>query len=599
VREGRAWFLATPCGERFFSLGVNIVDAVVPREGLPPGHVGYDWRRLSYPDLDAWREETRARLRRWGFNTAGGWSLPPAELDMPSIVNLELGRNARFHWFDPFDPATEEAMRRLAKTLTAPYKGDPRRIGYFTDNEVGWWGGALFVFYSEKPASNFTKRRWVELLKAHYRGDFAAFLADFVPPEGVASWDDLLAAERPTHLRAGGRGIDAVGAWTSLVAEHYYAMVARALREADPGALLFGDRLPIYYDQGALRAMARHVDVMAINYNVDAGDGWIAPYFFDAARALTEGKPILVSEWFFAADENRTGNANNGHLMTVATQEERARGAAAATLNLAAVPEIVGLHWFQWADHPAGGRHDGEDYNFGLVDVEGRPYELLTEALAAANRAAPSVHARARPGVEGRDWRVPHAAVRLGDGSLAEWPKPSSLLPEMKPARPGDAVFGEVYAAWDEKGLYLATIGQDYYDIPLFGPVVGEEGFPIGEAYRLELRLGGRDFTLAFIPPPVKTKDHPPMRALLCAGRPALAAACRPVPGARADYFGADQPRIATELFLPWTALGVDEAPMRLSVEIAAISWHRARAMRLAGTLVLDKNVPAASPGGK
>lgn len=71
--------------------------------------------------------------------------------------------------------------------------------------------------------------------------------------------------------------------------------------------------------------MARHVDVMAINYNVDAGDGWVAPYFFDAARALTEGKPILVSEWFFAADENRTGNANNGHLMTVATQEERAR----------------------------------------------------------------------------------------------------------------------------------------------------------------------------------------------------------------------------------------------------------------------------------
>lgn len=89
------------------------------------------------------------------------------------------------------------------------------------------------------------------------------------------------------------------------------------------------------------------------------------------------------------------------------------------------------------------------------------------------------------------------------------------------------------------------------------------------------------------------------MRALLCSGRPALASACRPVPGARADYFGADQPRIATELFLPWTALGLDAAPTRLPIEITAISWHRARTMRLAGTLVLDKNVPAASSGGK
>jgi hypothetical protein len=596
LREGRAWFLATPCGERFFSTGVNIVDAVVPRKSLPRGHVGYDWRRLGYGGFEAWLDETRARLRRWGFNTAGGWSLPPAELDMPAVINLELGRNARFHWFDPFDPATETLMAQKAVELTRGYRGDPRRIGYFSDNEVGWWGGALFVFFSEKPATSFTKRRWVGMLEAHYRGDFAAFARDFVPPPGVASWAALAAAERPTHLREGGRGIEAVGKWTGLVAEHYYQMVARTLRAADPGALYFGDRLPIYYDPAALAAMARHVDVMAINYNPDSGDGWVAPYFFDAARAITAGKPILVSEWFFAADENRTGNRNNGHLMTVATQAERAAGAAAVTRNLAAIPEIVGMHWFQWADHPKGGRGDGEDYNFGLVDVQGQPYRRLTASLAAANRAAPSIHARARPGIGGRDWRIPHARVRLGDATLAEWPKPAALLPEMTPEA-GAAVFGEAYAAWDEEGLHLATIGQDYYDIALFGAGAGP--FPIGEAYRLELELAGRRFTLAFIPPRVKLKDHPPMAALLCAGRPPSEADCVPVAGAAAGYFGADQPRVTAELFLPWSALGMKAPPAHLPLALTQTSWHRARTMRLAGTLVLEKGVPAASSGGK
>src|SRR5207302_146650 len=104
---------------------------------------------------------------------------------------------------------------------------------------------------------------------------------------------------------------------------------------------------PIYYDPAAVRAMAPHVDAIAANYNVDSADGWIADYFFDGLRKLSGGKPVLISEWFFAARENRTGNRNNGHLMTVATQNERGIGAAAATLNFAAIPEIVGAHWFQ------------------------------------------------------------------------------------------------------------------------------------------------------------------------------------------------------------------------------------------------------------
>ena len=220
---------------------------------------------------------------------------------------------------------------------------------------------------------------------------------DFLPPAGVNSWADLLATTEMTRLRPGGAGIHVVREWTGVVARHYYAMAARAIRAADPGALYFGDRLPIYYDPAAVRAMAPYVDAIATNYNVDSSDGWIAPYFFDGLRALSGGKPVLVSEWFFAAKHNRTGNLNNGHLMTVDTQAERAAGAAAATENFAAIPEVIGAHWFQYYDHPKGGRDDGEDYDFGLVDINDRPYRRLTAALAAANQRAPEIHAEAAP----------------------------------------------------------------------------------------------------------------------------------------------------------------------------------------------------------
>jgi hypothetical protein len=346
--------------------------------------------------------------------------------------------------------------------------------------------------------------------------------------------------------------------------------------------------LPIYYDPAAVRAMAPHVDAIAINYNVDSADGWIADYFFDGVRKLSGGKPELVTEWFFAARENRTGNRNNGHLMTVATQDERAAGAAAAIANFAAIPELVGAHWFMYYDHPKGGRPDGEDYDFGLVDINDQPYERLTEALAAGNRRALQIHAVAvRPPPKNRMFVLPHAAISVNDHSLSDWPKPASLLPRLT-ASPGAVEFGEAYLSWSERGLALATIGQDYFDIDL---LAYDGAFPLIDAYRVELGVdvdaGPRRFTLFFIPPRNKVHDHPPMSAMLCAGEAQIVIkeGCTEIGGAEAVYFGADQPRITAEMVIPWSALGI-AAPMpgtQLRAEVAITSWDRDRWMSLSG----------------
>jgi hypothetical protein len=583
AQDGVQW-LVTPCGERFFSIGINAMDGGAPWRFFN-GRQAYHWGTFS-PDLDAWGQFARQRVLAWGFNSVGGWSLHPTMLRLPTIPYLELGRSARFHWFDPLHPATAERMRTWARRFVAPYKDNPFRIGYFSDNEVGWWNGALFAYYLKQPATNHTKQRLIAFIREHYHDDWERFTRDFVPPAGLSSFAHLLHSKGIfPRLRPGGQGIQVVRQWTAIVAEHYYRLVHDALRAADPQALLFGDRLPIYYDPMAVRAMLPYVDVISTNYNVDSPDGWIARYFFEGLRQLAGDKPVLISEWFFAAQENRSGNHNAGHLMTVRTQAERARGAMAAAQQLAQEPTIVGLHWFQYYDHPRGGREDGEDYNFGLVDLDDRPYEALVAAFSRVNRGLAERHrqAGAIPApVHDAPWLIPRATIDARDRSLAEWPKAQALVQGLVPSA-GEVVFGDLYLAWEATGLHLALIGMDYYDPDL---LAYDEAFPLEEAFRVDWGVdtgsGPQRFALYVIPPKqsadlITTKMH----GLLCRTEHG---ACEPVPSAVTTYFGSEQPRITVEVSLPWRELGVLGAPPRaLRLALAVTAWHRSRWMSLGG----------------
>jgi len=121
----------------------------------------------------------------------------------------------------------------------APWRDDPLRIGYFLDNEVGWWNGALFTWFMQRAPENHSKQRLVALLEAYYGGDWERFTSEFVPPRGTHSFADLLVLQDvPTRLRPGTRGIAVVRLWTALLTARYYAVMSAAVRAADPGALV-------------------------------------------------------------------------------------------------------------------------------------------------------------------------------------------------------------------------------------------------------------------------------------------------------------------------------------------------------------------------
>jgi hypothetical protein len=591
--------LLTPCGDRFFSLGVNGVDGGSrPRDGAN----GYFWSFYE-PTLGAWARRARERLLAWGFNTAGAWSFKPQILDMPSTIELSLGRRVNFMWGDPFDPALPARVRRMARKLIAPYKKDPRRIGYFSDNEIGWWNGPLFSAYTRYSPRSHTKQRLIRMLRERYGDDWQAFRRDFTPPENNRSFDDLLRETRTTtRMRPGGQGFSVVREWTRIVAEHYYRIMREAILTADPEALYLGDRLPIYYDPDAVRVMGSYVDVIATNYNVDAPDGWIAQYYFAGLRQLAP-KPVLVTEWFFAAHENRTGNLNRtghprssgggsspsnnvnrtGHLMTVTTQDARANGAAAAAEALAREGNVVGLHWFQLYDHPKGGRADGEDYNFGLLDVYDRPYEQVVAGLGRVNRLVlerrnEKTRSSTAPGVTS----LPYAAIDAQDGGLGDWPKAVALI-SMQSA-PDEPIFGDVYLSWDDDALNVAVIAMDYYDPHL---MAWTGTFPREEAFRLDLGVRQRGQARS-----AQLRVIPKLREVDTGKLEFHVDACR-VEGTdclqssiTASYFGIamDQPRVIFEAKVPWTQFGGRPVPGdEVGLAIAMSSFHRSRWMSLSG----------------
>ena len=76
-------------------------------------------------------------------------------------------------------------------------------------------------------------------------------------------------------------------------------------------------------------------------------------------------------------------------VMSAGREEDRGPAYAAYLDAAIADPQIVGAHWFQYADEPLTGRlFDGENAHIGLVAVTDVPYSGFVAAVAAANRRA-------------------------------------------------------------------------------------------------------------------------------------------------------------------------------------------------------------------
>jgi hypothetical protein len=390
-RDGVWWFIDA-AGNPTLSRGVD--------------HIAYEADRIQgstvcpyaealdkiYPDRNTWGLETLARLRMWGFNTIGAWSDPALwKRDIPYTVNLGIAVRAGADWqhgkvADVFDPKFEAAAREIAGKACAPYKEDPNLLGYFSDNELRWgpdWRGpeTMLELYLKLPEGSGGREAAIDFLRHRYANDITKLNLAWATNAG--SFAGLVTPGTTDAYKA-----DA-DQFLDHVAARYFAVCAEAIHAADPNHLYLGARFAGEVPDAVLRG-ARAADVVSVNI-----------YKFDP-RPLVEHiyqvtqKPVLITEFAFRGEDSGLPNTH-GAGPKVADQQARAKAYADYVTRLESLPEAVGYHWFEWVDEPKEGRFDGEDSNYGLVNIHDKPYAEFVEAVNQANQAALEAHRKAAP----------------------------------------------------------------------------------------------------------------------------------------------------------------------------------------------------------
>jgi hypothetical protein len=417
--DGGIWWFIDPKGHRFISKGVTTVQYAQDNIQGTNRSPYQETNQAKYGSVANWRSAIAPRLMGWGINTLGSWSdaeLAAIEVDGRYLAyspNLNLGASfvgtPRETWLrgafpNVFDPAFEVFARQKAQEQCGPRKDDPRILGWFTDNELRWaadWRDKdeLLTVFLELPASSPGKRVAVDLLRDRYV-DVAKLNADW--QTDFRSWDDLLQVadfKQPVdtlEFRSTGSGSKEVRAFVAdadaflgLVAEQYFRTTTEAIKAADPNHLIFGPRFAYVPAKPVVTAAAKHLNAISFN-----------SYSRDPTGAIDEysafNLPAIIGEFSFVSDDSGLPNTSEGNLsLHTKNQDERAlafRNYVQAALKH---PILIGYHWFEHVDQPAEGRFDGQNANYGIVDIKDRPYSALVQMMAAVNAAAEEIHASA------------------------------------------------------------------------------------------------------------------------------------------------------------------------------------------------------------
>lgn len=465
------WWFRSPSGQLDF---LNSVTTVQPfqlaRDPQGPHFVSRDYDGGATPDgdINAWAAATLERVRGVGFKGLGAWCHPVFhEYDMPFSRDLNV-----WLWMLPdakriYSPAWRRTAEHAIRNQVEPLRDHRQLVGYYTDNEIEWGEGFVGPrqYFNHLPPDDPNRAEVLKVIQGLWPG-----VDEFNKEWGtdLPSWTALqLLPELPD---ASGPYHRLSSAFLEHVARDYFRMTTELIRTHDPNHLILGVRFKGWAPPEVIRACRDYTDAVSINYYVS--DGKLDAEMFQSMHELS-GQPVIVGEYSFHALDGRSGNRNTvGFVAQVLDQQARADAYKLFTRRMARVPYIVGGDWFQWMDEPPSGRSsDGEDVNFGVVDVDDRPYELLVAAVRATAPLLNSIHADSHSADQRNVWRESFAnkpSMRVPfldrpivlNGELSDWPA-ETRVPELRLAQTvglerSPLPRPNVHLAWNHDGLYVA-----------------------------------------------------------------------------------------------------------------------------------------------
>lgn len=393
---GKYWFV-DPDGNEFLSLGIN---NIVPEPWRPRPQTQYynPVPTVFKGDFEAWEKDVFSLLSQNGFNTVGCWSDGRLN-DGPlyGVICLYVAGYAQDRCLEGLRPGFEDRIRNNMDTIFETKPMTDKVFGVFLDNEMSWYGHApwgeipnatLLEAALGLPADDGARQAAIDFLKKRYSTAQALSAAWGKP---LDKWENLSAdyARSCINEKIQKDRNDFIG----LAADAFYGIACRVVRQVLPGKLILGSRIAEYAPEPVIRVCGKYCDVISINHYTRrpaADPDLLARYWIWGG-----GKPLIITEYSWRGQENTSGNPNSGGAgAIVKTQAQRGENYSRYVEDLLSYPMVVGAHWFEFSDQSPQGRFDGENSNYGVVDIYHRPYKELLAAMKLTNDRVAKLHAK-------------------------------------------------------------------------------------------------------------------------------------------------------------------------------------------------------------
>jgi hypothetical protein len=424
--DNGTWWFVDPEGYAFYSAGVAVVNS--------QGAVYNATVMEKYGSHEEWANATRDRLKNWGFNSLGAWSLLDIEIgpgglsEMPYTIKVGGCKGgARIGWQkyvlknksdgkripDVFDDNWWKHMDEnlhYVEGIAERLKVDPWLIGYWLDNEMHWGS-------NHPPHDQNTLLETYLSVPYEYdqpgKNRVVKFLIDRYEKDGIKTFNRVWNMnlnnfnELYNETKLGRVGWKAkwfiprvrsdIDDFTQLVAHTYFKNMTEIVRKKDPNHLILGVRFHLFgAPKEVIEECGNYCDVVSINYYCNFLDlydpikyliskiygkvplnNWMKSYY-DIGK-----KPLIVGEYGsvvmnFSLLQQHLSNV----YRIVLTEKNRADYFEGYARNCLNAPYVVGYHWFPYVNNE----------NCGIVDLSDEPYEELVDRMTLINNMCYELH---------------------------------------------------------------------------------------------------------------------------------------------------------------------------------------------------------------